>query len=178
LTIHPWFFSSIKESKKQVCFPKNNSRKGGEAERQVIDRMSAYMVNDETINRVVYWLYWEVMNYQWLRDKLEKVSGIDTTTYAWSAALGKAMFDLNIAGVNDRYKGGEAGKFRPLDYHYTPAYGSPVQVLKSLQCWLYQCTEGDVVTKPLYKFFQDTVEPYIMSRIIADLPEYRAAEWG
>jgi hypothetical protein len=140
--------------------------------------MSAFMVKDETINRVVEWLYWEVTKNQWLRDKLETASGIDTTTYAWAEALGKAMFDLNIAGVNDRYRDGEAGKFRKLTYHYTPGHGSPIQVLKSLQCWLYQCTEGEVVKQPLYQFFQDEVEPHLMSSIINDLPEYRAAEWG
>ncbi len=140
--------------------------------------MSAYMVNDETINRVVYWLYWEVTKYQWLKDKLEQASGIDTTSYAWSETLGKAMFALNIAGVTDRYGDGEAAHFRTLAYQYTPAHGSPMQVLKSLQCWLYQCTEGDVVTKPLYKFFQDVVEPHVMSRIISDLPEYQQAAWG
>ena len=140
--------------------------------------MSAYMVADETINRVVYWPYFEVTRYQRLRDKLEKASGIVTTTYAWSEELGKAMFALNIAGVNDRYGDREAGKFRELNYRYTPAHGSPIQVLKSLQCWLYQCAEGDVVTQPFYKFFQDVVEPHLMISIIADLPEYQAAEWG
>ena len=140
--------------------------------------MSAFMVADETINRVVYWLYWEVTKYQWLRDKLEQVSGIDTTSYGWSETLGKAMFALNIAGVNDRYKDRGAKSFRPLDYRYTPVHGSPVQVLKSLQCWLYQCMEGDVVKQPLYQFFHDTVERHLMSSIISDLPEYQAAEWG
>jgi len=148
--------------------------------------MSAFMVADETINRVVYWLYFEVTKSQWLRDKLEQASGIDTTSYRWSEALGKAMFELNIAGVNNRYGQGEAGKFRQLNYHYVPLHpttlfsqrSQKIQVLKSLQCWLYQCMEGDVVKQPLYQFFQDTVEPHLMSKIINDLPEYQAAEWG
>jgi hypothetical protein len=140
--------------------------------------MSAYLVADETINRVVEWLYWELDKSPWLRDKLEQASGIDTTSYGWAEALGKAMFDLNIAGVNDRYGNGEAAHFRKLAYQYKPAHGSVIQVLKSLQCWLYQCTEGDVVKQPLYKLFQDVVEPHLMSRIISDLPEYQAAEWG
>jgi hypothetical protein len=148
--------------------------------------MSAYMVADKTINRVVYWLYFEVMKSQRLRDKLEKVSGIDTTSYAWAEDLGKAMFALNIAGVNSRYGDGEAGKFRKLNYCYVPSHpttlhidlGKKIQVLKSLQCWLYQCMEGEVVKQPLYQFFHDTVEPHLMSSIISDLPEYREAEWG
>jgi len=140
--------------------------------------MSAFMVKDETINRVVEWLYWEITRSQWLRDQLEKASGIDTTTYAWAEALGQAMFQLNIAGVNDRYGDGEAGKFGILDYHYQPAHGSEIQVLKSLQCWLYQCTEGEVMKHPLYVFFDTVVERHLMSKIICDLPAYQAAEWG
>jgi hypothetical protein len=122
--------------------------------------MSAFMVADDTINRVVSWLYWEVIKSQSIRDKLEQVSGIDTTSYAWPEALGKAMFELNSASVNDRYGDGEAEHFRKLAYQYEPAHGSPIQVLKSLQCWLYQFTEGEVVKQPLYQFFQDTVEPH------------------
>jgi hypothetical protein len=140
--------------------------------------MSAYIVADETVNRVAQWLYWELDESPWLRDKLEQASGIDTSRYGWSETLGKAMFDLNIAGVNDRYGDGAAEKFRELNYHYQPAHGSPIQVLKSLQCWLYQCREGEVVKRPLYQFFQNIVEPHLMSSIIADLPEYRAAAWG
>jgi hypothetical protein len=148
-----------------------HKEKGGEEK-----LMSAYMVADETLNRVVEWLYFEVAQYPYLRDKLEKASGIDTTAYAWSEALGKAMFELNTLSVNDRYGEGEAVHFRPLDYQ--PAHGSKIQVLKSLQCWLYQCTQGEVVNQPLYQFFQDVVEPYLMSKIICALPEYRAAAWG
>ena len=140
--------------------------------------MSAYMVANETINRVVYWLYFEITRSQWLKEKLEKASGIDTSGYAWTETLGEAMFQLNIAGVNDRYGDGEAKQFRELDYHYKPVHGSKIQVLKSLQCWLYQCSEGEVVTKPLYTFFHDVAEPHLMSSIIYDLPEYEAAEWG
>jgi hypothetical protein len=148
--------------------------------------MSAYMVADETINRVVDWLSIEVMKSQWLRDKLELVSGIATTNSAWVEVLGKAMFALNMARVTARYGEGEAGKFRQLNYHYVPSHpttryserSQKIQVLKSLQCWLYQCLEGDVVKKPLYQFFRDTVEPHLMSSIISDLPEYQAAAWG
>ena len=33
--------------------------------------MSAYMVEDETINRVVEWLYWEVTTDPFLKEQLE-----------------------------------------------------------------------------------------------------------
>ena len=147
--------------------------------------MSAYMVADETINRVVRWLSREVYQSSYLKEKVEKTLGITTDSDAWADTVGKAMFQLNIDGVNDRYGDGEAKKFRKLNYTYVPAQpttiynvSTKIQVLKSLQCWLYQCTEGEVVKKPFYQFFQEVVEPHLMSSIINDLPEYQAAEWG
>jgi hypothetical protein len=38
--------------------------------------------------------------------------------------------------------------------------------------------EGEVVKKPLYKFFDSVIERHLMSSIISDLPEYQRAEWG
>lgn len=140
--------------------------------------MSAFMVADETINRVITWLSWEITKSQWFKKKVEDALQIDTTKSGWQQELGKAMFELNIAGVNDRYGDNEAKKFRALNYRYAPAHGSQIQVLKSLQCWLYQCMEGEVVKKPLYKFFDTFIEPHLMSSIISDLPEYKHAEWG
>lgn len=147
--------------------------------------MSAYMVADETINRVVRWLNREVYQSSFLKEKVEKTLAITTGSEAWADTVGKAMFQLNIDGVNDRYGDGEAKKFRKLNYTYVPAQpttiynvSTKIQVLKSLQCWLYQSMEGEVVKKPFYIFFRTVVEPHLMSGIIADLPDYQEAEWG
>jgi hypothetical protein len=140
--------------------------------------MSAFMVEDGTINRVITWLSWEVTRSLWLKRKVEEALHLDTTTRNWEEILGHAMFELNIDGVNDRYGEGEAQKFRKLNYHYSPATVSEIQVLKSLQCWLYQCTEGEVVKKPLFVFFDTVVEKHLMSNIISALAEYKHAKWG
>ncbi len=136
------------------------------------------MVEDETINRVVTWLSWEVIRSLWLKDKAEKALHLDTTTHNWEEILGYAMFELNIDGVNDRYGEGEAQKFRNLNYQYKPVNGSKIQVLKSMQCWLYQCMEGEVVKNPLYTFFDTVIQRHLMDSIISALPEYQRAEWG
>jgi hypothetical protein len=140
--------------------------------------MSAYMVRDETINRVITWLSWEINRSDWLKKKVSDELRLDTTKADWEEILGLAMFELNIQGVNERYGEGEAQKFRKINYRYSPIHGSQIQVLKSMQCWLYQCMEGEVVKEPLYKFFDSVVEHHLMSSIISDLPEYQKAEWG
>ena len=88
------------------------------------------------------------------------------------------MVELNIAGVNDRYGQGEAKPFRDLTYRYTPAYGSKIQVFKSMPCWLYPCTAGAVVTRPLYRFFKTVIEPHWISSMISELAAYDRAQWG
>lgn len=113
-----------------------------------------------------------------MKKQLEDALGIDTSAYQWYVQLGQKMFQLNVAAVERHYGGGEAKHVRELTYHDAPAYGSEIQVLKSLECWLYLCTEGDVVTKPLYRFFCEVVEPHLLRKIIGDLPEYEAAVWG
>jgi hypothetical protein len=108
--------------------------------------MSAFMVEDKTINRVVHYLRREVDKSSFLKGKAEKAFGISTDKDGWAELAGKAMFQLNIDGVNERYGMGEAQKFRPLNYSYAPArpttiynQAAKIQVLKSLACWLYQC---------------------------------------
>jgi hypothetical protein len=157
-------------SQKTILTEEN--RKGGELP------MSAFMVADKTINYVVNWLRREIDRLPLISHKLKEV-GFDTGVPGWAEKLGQAMFQLNIIAVDARYGNGEAGKFRKLDYHFEHTEAvSLMQVLKSLQCWLYQCNEGDVPETELYGFFDTDVQMYLMDKIITALPEYEEAEWG
>ncbi len=140
--------------------------------------MSAFMVEDKTINRVVTWLTREVQRNRFTLDWLAREYGVDIESAGWDEKLAQAMFQLNCDGVNARYGEGEAEKFRPLNFSYKPEiYHSLVQVLKSLQCWKYQCSEGDVPETKLYQFFEE-VEHHLALKIVMDLPEYDKATWG
>jgi hypothetical protein len=106
-------------------------------------------------------------------------AGFAASETGWTERLGQAMFQLNVIAVDARYGSGEAKRFRPLDYHYEVPESVPlVQVLKSLQCWLYQCDEGDVPQTALYMLFDNVVQLYLMTEIIDALPEYQNAYWG
>jgi hypothetical protein len=140
--------------------------------------MSAFMIEDHTINYVVNWLRKQIDELSIIPEKLQKL-GIDMNIPDWEEILGQEMFQLNIKAIDSRYGKGEARKFRPLDYRYKVTEPVPlVQVLKSLQCWLYQCNEGDVPETELYKLFDNDVQLYLMNEIIDTLPEYRDAYWG
>ena len=140
--------------------------------------MSAFLVEDKTITHIVYWLSNEKFLFSEIPYKLKGL-GFDMAKVGWEEKLGLAMFQLNIDGVEARYGKGEAVKFRKMDYHYRPTELAPLaQVLKSLQCWLYQCNEGAVPETELYQLFDDDIRGYLMSKIISLLPEYEEAEWG
>jgi hypothetical protein len=143
--------------------------------------MSAFIVADKTINNIVNWLERELEEAYGtiiIRQKLMEL-GIDPSIPDWAEVLGHEMFQLNIRVIDARYGNGEARKFRPLDYRYEVTKPIPmVQVLKSLQCWLYQCNEGDVPTTALYTLFDNDVQVYLMTEIIDTLPEYQNAVWG
>jgi hypothetical protein len=143
--------------------------------------MSAFIVADKTINNVVNWLdraLGETYGTITIRQKLLE-QGFDASAADWAERLGYAMLQLNIIAVDARYGSGEAKRFRPLDYHYEVPEPVPlVQILKSMQCWLYQCNEGDVPETALYMLFDNDVQLYLMTEIIDALPEYQNAYWG
>jgi hypothetical protein len=107
--------------------------------------MSAYIVEDKTINRVVSWLSREVYRSSYLRQKTEEAFGISVESERWAETVGQAMFKLNIDGVNACYGDGEAKRFRELNYAYIPAHATTlcsslstkIQVLKSTRLWLF-----------------------------------------
>jgi hypothetical protein len=135
--------------------------------------MSAFIVEQKTINKIVTWLAQEVERNTWLWEKA-RLNGIVTANGQWQEQLAQAMYDLNFQAVNQRYS--EENTAPPIQYH-PELYGSYLAVLKSLQCWLYQCAEGDVPGKPLYQFFEE-VERYLALKIVYALPEWDKAAWG
>jgi hypothetical protein len=140
--------------------------------------MSAFLVEDKTINTIVNWLIREQFYFSEIPQKLRTL-GFEPAVVAFAEALGQAMFQLNIKAVDARYGKGEAATFRKLDYRYHVTEPVPlVQVVKSLRCWLYQCCEGDVPETELYQLFDDDIMLYLLNKIVTELPEYEVADWG
>ena len=139
--------------------------------------MSAFIVEDKIINRIVNILVYETRRGDFshtLQEGLSKL-GYDLTDHASAEKLAKDMFELNVNAVNQRY--GE--KEQTPKFTYIPGnFTSTIQAFKSLHCWIYQCTEGDVPNSNLYKFFAEIFDNYLARKIVFDLPEYDAAEWS
>ena len=129
--------------------------------------MSAFQVKEEIIQKVVAILtLGEYMTDTALQE------------------LGQSLTNMNDRAVSTRYNESET----TIPYNHRHVYidrhavsmGDPKVIcplLKSLDCFLYQCTEGEVPTERLYKRCQEARER-LASQLIDNLPEYREADWG
>lgn len=141
--------------------------------------MSAFLVEDKTINTVVKLLKCSdsKLDTTWYFRKL-KESGFDLLD-GGDFKLGQAMFNLNIKALQERY--GPNGEKGYRDLVYKPDFFgtgfTKVQALKSLDCWLYQCSEGNVPEDPLYKLM-DSFADSIRRQMVSRMPEYESANWG
>jgi len=136
--------------------------------------MSAFIVEDRTINIIVNW----IDTNEYLKRELKKLN-YDTDNPDYKEMLANDMFYLNVEAVEQRYGDGEAEKFRDLNFKYVPYYSAPmIQVYKALNCYLYQCYEGNVPEAPLIKFLDEEVRLTLADEIISKLPEYKHASWG
>jgi hypothetical protein len=140
--------------------------------------MSAFVVDDTTINKVVSFLASKAMYHRhyWPMRAIE--GHYDLTNDEDAHRLAHDMFELNVAAVDARYGEGEAAEFRPLNFEYRSVMPPPaIVVYKALGCWRYQCSEGNVPERQLYQMME-SVYNGLAHEIAHDVPAYEAAPWG
>ena len=154
--------------------------------------MSAYVVEDDCINRIVTYL----INIstgnggEWIIRPLEENGFKIKRDTEEQERLAKEMFALNVQSVNERYGENQAEGFRELNFQYKPglkemAFGisellyevSFFQAMKSLACFLYQSCEGNCNNYPLYLALRD-VQNRLCINHVTNHPEYETAQWG
>lgn len=135
--------------------------------------MSAYIVEDKTINRIISYLSQD-QHSTWTKKRLLDEAAINANDLD---TLARRMLELNIVAVNARYGTEEAESFEDLDYKISHEPVERVQALKSLRCWLYQCSEGDADKTPLFLIMEE-YSNRLADEVISKMPEYDKAEWG
>jgi hypothetical protein len=114
--------------------------------------MSAFIVEDRTINQIVTYLIY-ARDLEWLRQ--EFADAIRPAAFG-APELGGALFRMNVDAVNARYGADQAKEFRPLDYSFAPEAASELRVYHAISELLYQCNECDISeTRRLYKLLVD-----------------------
>lgn len=140
--------------------------------------MSAYLVDNETFGRVMkaidkagrWGREYKLINE--LKDDLENNPG----------SVFQRLFALNMKSLQERYDDQQAIKPNAADYTQAkkvfnnPFGTSDVQLYKSLQCFLYQASEGSANQEPLYKAI-DCIKDNLASAIIDKMPMYQEADW-
>jgi len=156
--------------------------------------MSSFIVKNATINRIVNFCFWQSdssLKYD-IQKELKSV-GINLWGYYDDKETDKALknFGLELLRLNAmafwvRYSESTFDAKKEIKeevesfvYEDTPLQERTIyKVSKSIHCFLYQCSEGDIPeTNELYKCLE-RIRDIIDSHIVNSLPEYEAAEWG
>ena len=154
--------------------------------------MSAYVLDPVHINLIVGSLEKGAKDSASLQrhfPALKYVEGMDAL-YADIVAdpeeVGKTLYAMNVNAVEQRYPDSDKlpGRYsdgKNLDeYRYESYLFKPlniIQVYKIVGSYLYQCSEGDVPSLPLFKMMQRWRCALAM-RIVESMPEYEQAPWA
>lgn len=139
--------------------------------------MSAFVVEDKTINRVVSFLHNQhhLSNYHL---KIKESFGLDLLSEEDCEKLARSMFETNCRSVRARYADADEAEMIPREFVYSYELRTPpIQVYKSLRCWLYQCSEGDIPeTSALYQGMRKLASLYA-KEIVEASKDYEKADW-
>lgn len=108
----------------------------------------------------------------------------------WSSQTGGKCIDLdskkiyatlrrlNTQAFSERYRRVvDVSEEMPAGRWLETVDGNPWQMLKTFECFLYQCNEGTVAKSELYQALVQA-KNYYMHCLIGKLPEYAAAVWS
>ncbi len=140
--------------------------------------MSAFIVEDATINHVVSFIN-QLSVHASPRRELAAY-GADLVTIEGQTELARAMFALNVSAVDQRYPDRKTctdAPFRAEDFTYRYTWANEIQAYKSLECWLYQCSEGDIPETSLLYNCMNRVRDCMAVELVRRLPAYEAAQW-
>lgn len=142
--------------------------------------MSAYIVDNITINRIVAMLH-EATEFGGEEKRYPKPQNeLLIVNYDNEADFGEILYCMNRDAVMERYQDDKEGTLpgQKSPFTFQPMMAdNPLQTLKTLQCYLYQCTEGVTVEKHLYKALNQFADE-IAIHIVESLPEYKQAKWA
>lgn len=136
--------------------------------------MSAYIVSNDTMNKIIYNLFW---------DHKFKQTHFILERHGYNAPedftrLGNELYAMNRESVKQRYDESEDSEYIKIptwtDKHWQEGRTNKYEALKAMHCLSYQSCEGDVPQLPIYKFLEELIHSW-ESYIINAIPEYDAA---
>ncbi len=138
-------------------------------------------MSNESINKIVNSIYWYKGLFR-THIEIELKNKFNITLHHHEdkvinenlALLGQLLVNLNHESVNYRYD----EKTEPFNFEFsdTEPYNK-VQLLKSIECFLYQsCEKPNYKQNKTYLFIED-IKNCLQDEIINGLEEYKKAKW-
>ncbi len=146
--------------------------------------MSAYIVDQGTMSKVIngverlikdspgYWV--PKLTGRSCQQYLANLSENDSVNLE---QIGDRLFVLNRDAVYARYEGRHETDAPAPIYKYQRSLCTAIQAFKAMKCLRYQCSEGDIDTRPDYQLLEAMIGS-LAEQIIQGLPEYDLAGWG
>lgn len=175
----------------------NWNQKGRSPEKREVLSVSSFMMSEESLAKIAAFIAWNVNDYQpdiWIstddknilknackeegergRERDDKIRYLETFC---KENLYRALERMNAEALHQRY--GDAleeniSKELPTFPWYSEI--TEIEVYKLIQCYLYQCSEGNVPASRLYKTIEN-IGNIVAHSIISKMPEYEAVAWG
>ena len=143
--------------------------------------MSCFIVTDETIDKILRGLErasCQKYDYPPAPRALRDMGEYGALMSDELTAFGRELLALNVRAFNARYEGRHQEDIPDEPYTFTPGMPpTPIVLYKALQCFLYQCSEGDVPQDAIYQELSEWRET-IADHIVTRSKEYEAAVWG
>lgn len=137
--------------------------------------MSAFLVQDSTIDRIVDFCY--MLTFQREAPLAYLKSPVVLNNYEDCIEFGKKLYAMNVVALVARYDTRAVDLMPDNGHHYrsgkVPTMGA---MLKHLDCYLYQCSEGSVPEEALYVSL-DVLRDSLARVIASEAPDYKAAAW-
>ena len=163
--------------------------------------MSANIVDENCLNVIVNFLFNEKVDREWTRGEcfeLLKKRGYNLDKSIDCKRLFRDLLKLNIQAVESRYTDdhitylAEMAPDETLDhmetrprkkrFEYIDYPKNIYQSLKSIDCWLYNCYEGEPMESSMLvatlRNVRDIIHSCLIQEIIEQIPEYKEAAWG
>jgi hypothetical protein len=138
--------------------------------------MSSFIVKEKTINRIVTFLDRQNYRTDILAGRIKRIMEkyhIVLNSQRHLDVLANVFLLLNKKGTDYRYDVNNVVTIQKFESEK----GSNIQVLKSIECLLYQADEGDIPNTKPFKFLEEVAQA-LKDDIISNLAEYNKAEWG
>ena len=131
--------------------------------------MSSFIVSQECMNNIINGLFW-THDFKHYGNFLERHGYNQSEDFQ---KLGDKLYALNHLAVASRYD--EEKQETKFIWRSSPA-PDKFQVLKSMHCLHYQCSEEKADRTKLYRFLTELINSW-KDFIIATMSEYDKAKW-